>query len=59
MAALQCVLNRGVTSLQDSVVTDNRETSGEVINNVGTLNLFRTIVTDNFGAHVAGGYSMN
>jgi hypothetical protein len=48
------IFNRGVTSLQDSVVTGNFGDAG-VITNVGTLNLFRTIVTDNFGGHLAGG----
>jgi hypothetical protein len=48
------MFNRGVISLQDSVVTDNIGDSG-AINNVGTLNLFRTIVTDNSTGHEAGG----
>src|SRR5262245_6842534 len=48
------ILNRGVTSLQDSVVTGNSGAAG-VITNIGTLKLFRTIVTDKFGGHLAGG----
>jgi hypothetical protein len=53
-AAGPAIFNRGVTSLQDSIVTDN---DGELwaIYNFGTLNVFRSIIADNFGGHDAGG----
>jgi hypothetical protein len=48
------IFNRGVTSLQDSIVTDNLGELG-AIHNFGTLNVFRSIITDNGGGHDAGG----
>jgi hypothetical protein len=47
------ILNLGVTTVQDSVVTDNDGELG-VILNIGTLNLFRSIIADNFGGHGGG-----
>ena len=40
------IRNAGKTLLEDSIITDNHGESG-AINNVGILNLFRTIVSDN------------
>jgi hypothetical protein len=48
------ILNRGVTSLQDSVVTGHDGELGAVYN-FGTLNVFRSTITDNFGGHDGGG----
>ena len=41
------IFNRGVTSLQDSIVTDNCGELGAIYN-FGTLNVFRSIITDNY-----------
>jgi hypothetical protein len=48
------ILNRGVTSLQDSTITDSIGESG-AIHNIGTLRMFRSIVADNDTGHEAGG----
>ena len=48
------IFNRGVISLQDSIVTDNFGESG-AIHNIGTLNVFRTLITDNDLGHEGGG----
>ncbi len=48
------ILNFGVTSLQDSIVTNNIGDEG-AINNLGTLNVFKSVITDNGSANSAGG----
>ena len=50
----EAIINFGVASLQDSVVTHNHGDGG-TINNLGTLNLYRTIVAHNIQVHEAGG----
>jgi hypothetical protein len=54
LAGGPAIFNRGVTSLQNSIVADNLGESG-AIHNIGTLNVFRSIITDNGGGHDAGG----
>jgi hypothetical protein len=48
------ILNRGGTSIVDSIITNNE---GEVgaINNLGTLTLSRSIIVDNSTGHLGGG----
>ena len=48
------IFNRGVTSLQDSIVTDASGDAG-AIHNIGTLNVFRSIIADNVTHFVGGG----
>jgi hypothetical protein len=48
------ILNVGVTSLQESIVTDSHGDFG-TINNFGTFRVIRSIIADNSGGHDAGG----
>jgi hypothetical protein len=48
------IFNRGVTSLRDSTITDSMGDFG-AISNIGTLNVFRSIIADNGAQHAAGG----
>jgi hypothetical protein len=48
------IFNLGITSLRDSTVTDSTGESG-AIHNIGTLNVFRSIVAHNGTGHEAGG----
>ena len=50
----KAILNRGVTTLQDTIITENRG-EGEAIRNNGTLNIFRSIIADNVSMHDLGG----
>jgi hypothetical protein len=47
------IFNRGVTTLQDSIVTDASGDAG-AIHNIGALNVFRSIIADNV-THFRGG----
>ncbi len=49
------ILNLGVTTLQDSVVTNSDGDGGGAIKNLGTLNVFRTLIADNSVGHEGGG----
>ena len=48
------IFNRGVTTLRDSIVTDNIGEEGAILN-IGTLNVLRTVIADNGFGHEAGG----
>ncbi len=48
------IFNRGVTSLQDSIITDSVGEEG-AIHNIGTLNVLASIISDNSGFHAGGG----
>src|SRR5262249_54953667 len=48
------IFNRGMISLQNSSVTDNLGEMG-AIHNIGTLNVFRSIIADNGLGHLGGG----
>ena len=48
------IVNHGVTSLWNSIVTEMRGEGGAILND-GTLNVFRSLITDNFMGHVSGG----
>jgi hypothetical protein len=48
------IFNRGSTSLRDSIVTNALGEAG-AIHNIGILNMFRSIVSDNSGFHEGGG----
>jgi acetyltransferase-like isoleucine patch superfamily enzyme len=54
LSAGPAIFNRGMTTLQDTIVTDNEGESG-AIHNFGTVNFFRSVITDNDGGHDAGG----
>jgi hypothetical protein len=54
LAGGQAILNSGVTTLQNSIVTENFGESG-AIHNIGTLNVFRSIIADNGSGHEIGG----
>ena len=54
-ASAAAILNRGVTSLEDSVVRDSDTQFGGAIHNLGTLRVIRSIIADNFGGHLGGG----
>src|SRR5215475_11830927 len=50
------IFNRGVTTLQDTIITENRSDEGAIIN-VGTLNVFRSVIANNgtrFGPGLGG-----
>jgi hypothetical protein len=49
------ILNRGVTSLDDSVVSDSVTGFDGAIHNLGTLRVIRSIIANNFGGHQGGG----
>jgi hypothetical protein len=49
------ILNRGVTSLEDSVVRESGTQFNGAIHNLGTLRVIRSIIADNFGGHQGGG----
>jgi hypothetical protein len=49
------ILNRGVTSLEDSIVRDSNTDFNAAIHNFGTLRVIRSIIADNFGGHQGGG----
>jgi hypothetical protein len=49
------ILNRGVTSLENSIVRDSDTGSNGAIHNLGTLRVIRSIIADNFGGHQGGG----
>jgi hypothetical protein len=49
------ILNGGVITLQDSIVTDSQTQFNGAILNQGTLRVIRSIIADNFGGHVGGG----
>jgi hypothetical protein len=49
------ILNRGVTSLEDSTVRDSNTDFNAAIHNFGTLRVIRSIIADNFGGHQGGG----
>jgi hypothetical protein len=48
------ILNGGITSLNNSVVTNSRGELG-AIHNTGTLKVLTSIIVDNFGGHDGGG----
>jgi len=48
------ILNRGVTSLQNSIVT-NSGAEKQAIRNLGTLNVFKSTIIDNFSTVEGGG----
>ncbi len=48
------IFNRGITSLRDSSVIESRGELG-AIHNLGTLNVFRSIIADNLLFHRGGG----
>ncbi len=48
------ILNRGVTSLQYSVVTNADDFQNAAVYNLGTLKVFRTLIADNV-SHFSGG----
>jgi hypothetical protein len=39
------IFNRGVTTLQDTIITENRSDAGAIIN-IGTLNVFRSVIAN-------------
>jgi hypothetical protein len=50
------IFNRGMTILRDSFVTDSFVSAGTgAIHNIGTLNVFRTIITNNHTGSQGGG----
>jgi hypothetical protein len=49
------ILNRGVTSLENSIVRDSDTGFNGAIHNLGTLRVIRSIIADNFGGHQGGG----
>jgi hypothetical protein len=50
------ILNRGVTSLEDSIVRrSNTGGNGAILNSFGTLRVIRSIISDNRGGIVGGG----
>jgi hypothetical protein len=56
-ATAAAILNRGVTSLENSVVRDSNTEFNGAIHNLGTLRVIRSIIADNFGGHLGGGYA--
>ncbi len=48
------ILNRGITTIQNSTITDSIGEEG-AIHNIGTLSVLRSIITDNSGFHAGGG----
>jgi hypothetical protein len=54
LSGAPAISNRGITTLQNTIVTGNRG-EGEVILNIGTLNVFRSIIADNASMHENGG----
>jgi hypothetical protein len=48
------IVNRGTTSIQDSVITNSAGEAGAV-HNLATLNVVSSIIADNFGDHEGGG----
>lgn len=55
LSGAAAILNRGLTSLQDTIVTDSNTDFDGAIQNIGTLRVIRSIISDNFGGHVGGG----
>jgi hypothetical protein len=49
------ILNSGVTSLRDSIVTNSSADLGGGIYNIGALKVSRSIIADNGGGHIGGG----
>ena len=49
------ILNLGITTIQDSVVTNSIGEGGGAVKNVGTLNVFRSLIANNFVTHEGGG----
>jgi hypothetical protein len=53
-AIAPAIFNRGITSLQNSSVTNNNGELG-AIRKIGTLHVFRSIIADNSLGHLGGG----
>ena len=54
MGPFSLILNRGITSLQDSIVTESNWRPWRYNATFGTLNVFRSVITNNDGGHIAG-----